>query len=499
MVVALSNMPGTEPIAQLGRLNMQAKHASSRKYVARRLDDVAGRTGQTTADLTELAIPSFDLDSNGTSRRALGDFTAEIAITGSTDAELRWLRADGKPQRSIPADLKRDHGDAVKELTRTCKDIKKMLPAQRARIERLLMTERQWPLKTWRERYFDQPLVSNISRRLIWEFVTGSNSVTGAQADGVIVAHDDRPISVETNTEVRLWHPIRSPSEVVLGWRNWLERHEVRQPFKQAHREIYVLTDAERETRLYSNRFAAHILRQHQLAALCQDRGWEYRLQGGFDSHNSPTLRLPEHHLRARFGLNLPSKINPPARESICTLQPIRFVSSATTPANKFRSRKCRRCCSQRLCGMWTFLSELRLLATIPTGAIPVGAPGLDAYWQRSSFGELAESAKTRKAVLERLIPRLKIADRCAFSDRFLVVRGDIRSYKIHLGSANILMEPNDQYLCIVPSRFTSDLMGGLFLPFEGDVTLSIIISKALMLAGDKKIKDPTILRQIGH
>jgi hypothetical protein len=34
-------------------------------------------------------------------------------------------------------------------------------------------------------------------------------------------------------------------------------------------------------------------------------------------------------------------------------------------------------------------------------------------------------------------------------------------------------------------------------LPFEGDRTLSIIISKAMLLAEDSKLKDPTITRQI--
>lgn len=36
-----------------------------------------------------------------------------------------------------------------------------------------------------------------------------------------------------------------------------------------------------------------------------------------------------------------------------------------------------------------------------------------------------------------------------------------------------------------------------MFLPFEGDRTLSIILSKAFLLAEDGKIKDPTIMRQI--
>lgn len=101
------------------------------------------------------------------------------------------------------------------------------------------------------------------------------------------------------------------------------------------------------------------------------------------------------------------------------------------------------------------------------------------------------------KAVLERILPRLKIAERCSFSDKFLQVRNDLRSYKIHLGSGNILMSPNDQYLCIVPKPSSAEAGGNVFLPFEGDNLLSIILSKAFLLAEDSKIKDPTIVNQI--
>ena len=118
-------------------------------------------------------------------------------------------------------------------------------------------------------------------------------------------------------------------------------------------------------------------------------------------------------------------------------------------------------------------------------------------YWQDYSFGDLSTTAKTRKAVLERLVPRLKIADRCSFADRFLVVRGDVRTYKIHLGSGNILMEPNDEYLCIVPDASLNRKGANVTLPFEGDRTLSVVLSKALLLGEDATITDRTILSQI--
>ena len=40
--------------------------------------------------------------------------------------------------------------------------------------------------------------------------------------------------------------------------------------------------------------------------------------------------------------------------------------------------------------------------------------------------------------------------------DRYLRVRGDLRTYRIHLGSGNILTSPNDQYLCIVAANDTA-------------------------------------------
>ena len=121
-------------------------------------------------------------------------------------------------------------------------------------------------------------------------------------------------------------------------------------------------------------------------------------------------------------------------------------------------------------------------------------------YWNAFAFGDLSATASTRREILQRLVPRLKIASVCSFTDRFLVVNGNKRTYKIHLGSGNIMMEPNDQYLCIVPGqRMERDGDAKVFLPFEGDRTLAIILSKAFMLADDNRIKDPTVLSQIGR
>ena len=56
-------------------------------------------------------------------------------------------------------------------------------------------------------------------------------------------------------------------------------------------------------------------------------------------------------------------------------------------------------------------------------------------------------------------------------------------------------MQPNFDYLCIVKKPAPAG--EEIYLPFEGDATLSLILSKAMLLANDTAITDPTILRQI--
>jgi hypothetical protein len=53
--------------------------------------------------------------------------------------------------------------------------------------------------------------------------------------------------------------------------------------------------------------------------------------------------------------------------------------------------------------------------------------------------------------------------------------------------------------LCIVPDRTQKSPTEKVFIPFEGDTGLSIILSKAFLLADDDKITDRTITSQINH
>ncbi len=494
---ALSASSSLTAVGQLSRLKTRAKHASTRKQLAKALDIAADKTGMTSAEMEEVAVPTCGLTEVGAYRLQLGEMTAVLEVPGGLKAELTWLVADGKKQKSAPLSVKETFAAELKALKQSEKEIAKLLPSQRERLEQLFLQERTWPLSEFRSRYLDHPLVGILARRLIWRYSNGSNTCDGIWLDGKIVDEQGQPLAwLGPETRVAPWHPQGYGLEQVRAWRDWLERHRVRQPFKQAHREIYILTDAERQTNTYSNRFAAHIIRQHQFSALCQQRGWRYTLQGNWDSHNIPTLHLPQWNLRAEFW------VEHLAEESETTAHGIYLHLS--TDQVRFYHRDELNPMALADVPPLVFSEVLRdvdlFVGVASVGNDPNWADGRREvqhreYWQRYSFGNLSATAQTRKAVLENVIPRLKIAGRCSFVDKFLVVRGDLRTYKIHLGSSNILMSPNDQYLCIVPNRSAAG--GKAFLPFEGDNLLSIILSKAFLLAEDSKIKDPTIVSQI--
>lgn len=326
-VTALGMMPGRSPIGQLAVLQVKIKFGTAQKEIEKAFNVSAEREGLPRDEIEELAVPSYGLQEVGVRRETFGEYQTELVVDGST-AALHWLK-DGKPLKSAPASVKKEHPEEFKELQAAVKDVNAMLPAQRERIDTLFLARKTWPLAVWRERYLDHPLIGTIARRLLWSFTAKGKTVSGLGHGDGLVGVNGKSLS------------IKDP--------NWSD--------------------------------------------------------GG------------------------------------------------------------------------------------PGGLHRV-------YWESYSFGELTATARTRRELLERLVPRLRIADRCTFSDRFLIVRGDLRTYKIHLGSGNILMLPDDQYLCIVPKQTVAGV-DRVFLPFEGDGTLSIILSKAFLLADDAKITDPTITNQL--
>ncbi|MGW1176263.1 DUF4132 domain-containing protein [Kitasatospora sp. NPDC002543] len=514
-VGALTRLDGEPVLAELARLATRVTYKPVLRLIESVLEHRAEELGLSREEMEELAVPAYGLTEVGRLERQLGDVTAVVEVRGGK-AVLSWRGSAGKVVKSVPAAVRRDHAEEVKELKAAVKDVDKMLSAQSERLDRQFLADRAWPYAGWRERFLDHPLMGTLARRLLW---TVDGTAVGF-ADGELRTLTDDP--VREGGEVRLWHPVgRGPAEVV-AWRDWLERHAITQPFKQAHREVYLLTDAERATGTYSNRFAGHVLRQHQFHSLAAVRGWHNRLRLMVDDSAPPATReLPRWGLRAEYWIHGESHaLGADTTDSGSFLRlstdQVRFYpidapqNFAACYGGDYRMSASRRAARVEPVPIADVpplvLSEVLRDVDLFVGVASVGNDptwqdgGPEGryreYWASYGFGELSQSAETRRVLLERLVPRLAIADRCTVEGRFLRVVGSRRTYRIHLGSGNILMAPNDQYLCIVPKAGQAAPQAG-YLPFEGDRMTAVILSKAVLLADDARITDPTILSQL--
>ncbi len=494
-VLALNTIGTEDAVAKLSLLKFKVKNGTALRMINSQLLKTAERLGVTPIDLEELSVPTYDMEEVGKRSETVGDYIAQLTIDGNT-VDLQWSKQDGSLLKSVPTAIKSSHAEVIKELKGDAKDLASMLSGQRQRLENLYLLDRAWPMTVWRERLLNHPLVGTLARRLIWTFDLDGRQLTGIYHEGLVRGVDDQPLEGIESSTVRLWHPIIATRDSIAAWRNWLFDHSVTQPFKQAHREIYVLTPAEEATETYSNRFAAHILRQSHYRGLASARGWQVNLVGAWDGgdEGAATRLLTPWNLRAEFTV-----------APLDELQQFTDVEFVSTDQVCFCARDTSERIPLRTVPPLAF-SEILRDVDLFVGVASLGNdpnwgdrgaaenPHIE-YWGDFSFGELTETGKTRHDVLKQLLPRLKIAPVCQLDGRNLVVQGKYRTYKIHLGSSNIRMSPDDRYLCIVPGR--QQASHTTYLPYEGDQVLSVILSKAFMLADDDKIKDESILQQI--
>ncbi|MEV7285007.1 DUF4132 domain-containing protein [Streptomyces sp. NPDC093252] len=486
---ALGDIGDPTALETLRHLRDRITHQGLRKRIDAALITAAGKQGLTAEQLIERGVPDHGLGPDGSRDWTLGGHRVRLLIEDAATVRLTFTAPGGATSRTAPAALRDGHPERLKELKDLAKEVRGTLSGERARIEAQLAAGREWPYDDWCRHYRDHPVTGTVVRALIREF-RDPDGVWQPVAPLTEPGPDERrPVAV------RLWHPVRATADDIAAWRERLVAERLRQPFKQAYREIYPLTPAELATGTYSNRFAAHIVHYPRLYALFKQRGWRANFLGRWDGGGEGLALRESADGRWRAGLH-----HEPAADDGHGHAP----AHATTDQVRFERRDGRTWQPVPLAEVppLVFSEAMRdvdlFVAVTSIAADPDwtdrGEDRHTAYRRAAGFGELTATAEVRREALARILPKLRIAGRCTLDGRFLTVRGDLRTYRVHLGSANILMDPDDTYLCIVPG--TTRPPGTLFLPFE-DERLSLILSKAFLLAADSAITDPTILNQL--
>ncbi|MBC6994103.1 DUF4132 domain-containing protein [Neolewinella lacunae] len=500
---ALALMEGHHGIGQLASLSYRVKQSSIRKKIERLLDESAGTRNLSRQEIEDISVRDYGLRGD-VLESSIGEYTAVLRLEKPGKVALTWRKAD-KTQKSVPQSVRAHFAGDLTRLKATKKALESDSSSLRDRLDWSLRLNRSLPMAYFLETWLGKDLLRYFADRLIWQFSDGGaeTAVSAIRGPEGWENAAGEPVEVNDKSVVRMWHPALATTTEVEAWRAYCIARQLTQPLKQAFREVYLLTLAEENTRTYSNRMAAHLLKQHQFAQLARGRGWTYSLIGAFD-HGMATQpcyqELQEVGIRAEYliqELDNRDGFNQMGIWNVVGTDQVRFfnLNNGREVLELVRVPP-------------IVLSEVLRDTDLFVGVASIGndeqwADGggerFQTYWRSYSTDALTELGANRKLALERLLPRLKIRNVATLDDKYLRVRGKIRHYKIHIGSGNILMEPNDQYLCIVPgptgARATPG--EGLYLPFEGDRTLSIILSKALLLADDDKIKDVTITRQL--
>ena len=237
------------------------------------------------------------------------------------------------------------------------------------------------------------------------------------------------------------------------------------QPFKQVFREYYPITQEELQERTISRRYAGHQVRPRQTIALLRGRGWTVDYDQGLQK-----VFYRENLIVQMFAL---ADWFSPAETEAPTLETVTFRHRHT--------------------GVLIPLEEVppilfsEVMRDLDLAVSVAHASGVDPEASHSTI-------EMRMAIATELVALLKLPN-VSWLKAHAKIRGALASYSIHMGSGVIHAEGIGM-IAILPIH--SQARGRIFLPFaDDDPKTAEIMSKIVLLAEDRKIKDPAIIRQI--
>ncbi|MGK7872686.1 MAG: DUF5724 domain-containing protein [Xenococcaceae cyanobacterium] len=390
---------------------------------------------------------------------AIDEVSVSLAITEKGEPELTILKK-GKPLKSIPAKLRKN--PQIVELKTRKQEIARQASRMRLSLEQAMCRGDRFTAAELKQ-LCTHPVLAPMLEQLI--FIGDDATGYPVQQGKNLQFHDGSLVPIQSDN-LRIAHPhdLLATEEWHLWQQECFEKKRT-QPFKQVFRELYVLTKAEKAAGTIFRRYEGHQVNPRQALALFGQRGW---------------VSCPEEGVRRTFhesGLSawvtfLDGFFTPAEVEGL-TIEGVDF-------------------CQQ---GEWKSLS----LSEIPPRIFSEVMRDLDLVVSVAHQGgvdpEASASTIEMRTALIRETCRLLKLDNVELQDSHVLIEGHLGSYSVHLGSAVVHRQPGGA-LCIMPVH--SQHRGRLFLPFaDDDPKTAEVVSKVLLLARDREIKDPTILEQI--
>ncbi|CAA6821288.1 MAG: DUF4132 domain-containing protein [uncultured Sulfurovum sp.] len=371
-----------------------------------------------------------------------------------------FVEKEGKSQKSIPAKLKKEK--AVKELVANKSYLKKQYSRVLKFLEESMVTEEQFSVEEL-ESLMAHPVVKALLSKLIIWVDTGEVAVFDSSLK--LVAFDDNIKRFDPTATCLIAHASHLHEN-----NTWSELQKFAfdsnliQPFKQIFRELYLLTEDEKEKAIHSKRYEGHQVQVQKTVALLKTRGWKVDYDEGL--HKAFYKKGYVARIYAMADWYSPSDVEAPTLEQVSFESLKNGKNIQLMDVNK------------------VIFSEVMRDMDLVVSVAHVG--GVDP--------EASHSTLEMRAVLAKESARLFKLENVEVKERHMIIEGKLATYSVHLGSGIISKEGLS--LSIIPVH--SQHRGRLFLPFiDDDPKSAEIISKMKLLAEDEKIQDPTILSQI--
>lgn len=223
-------------------ISSRVKQKGLKTHAAEVIAQIADARGLTPVELADRLVPTFDLDRRGRLRLDYGPRHFDVGF----DEQLSPIIYDeaGKVRKSLPKPAAQDDADMAARAIATFKDLKKDVKAiasqQIARQEHALVTSRRWTGQDFVLFFLEQPLMFNLTHRLLWGRYEGDRLVEPFRVDPSLECFtlDDQKVVLDDAT-VGLVHPLQLDPAQLVAWREAFIEDEVIQPFEQLAREHF--------------------------------------------------------------------------------------------------------------------------------------------------------------------------------------------------------------------------------------------------------------------
>ncbi|QDO94513.1 DUF4132 domain-containing protein [Formosa sediminum] len=383
----------------------------------------------------------------------------ELIINELGKAEIKVTKA-GKSLKNIPAKLRKD-----KQVI-TLKDHKTYLSRQYSRtrlsLENAMVNEDEFTASEI-QKMMQHPIVKAMLSKLV--MYVSEKEITGFYKEGVLTNPTGKTHVLAETDVLRIAHASHLYKTVEWDiYQKHLFAERLVQPFKQVFRELYLITDDEREHSNRSERYQGYQIQPKKTVALLRGRGWTVSMEDGLQKvyHKRGFIAT----MYAMADWYSPSEAEAPTLEDICfhAIDTYQRIPLTEIPEVVF--------------------SEIMRDIDLVVSVAHVG--GVDPEASHSTM-------QMRAALAEESAKLFKLAN-ITVKERHVFIKGKLGEYSIHLGSG--MVSKNGLALSIIPVH--SQHRGRMFLPFVDDDPKSAeIISKMKLLSEDNKIQDPTILAQI--